>query len=86
MNKTEKLEELFRKWAELHKIEDDNEYNTYHKYEKNGTGYIPKQNFYGDGILFEDEYTSAKCKILFIKFISFLTFLRHSGRKRKSKK
>ena len=69
MTKTEQLEELFKKWQEEHKsekFESKEEYFKYHKKHPGDAGYIPKENFIYDGILFENEYNDSACKILFI--------------------
>ena len=66
MSRTNDLNALFDEWKELHAAENDKEYFEYHKILKENLGYIPKQNFLGDGILFEDFYNKSEKKVLFI--------------------
>lgn len=67
MKTVEERNKFFEEWANLHHTQEtDDEYYEYHKKKKGEKGYIPKDNFYYDGILFEDKYANASKKILFI--------------------
>ena len=57
---------FYEEWAEMHANECDEEYQEYHQKTKDALGYIPKENFFYDGILFEEDYKNADKKILFI--------------------
>lgn len=57
---------FYKEWADKHAEETDEDYYKYHKKVKGERGYIPKKNFFYDGILFEDKYNNARTKILFI--------------------
>ena len=66
MTRLKQSEILFDKWQKAQANETDEAYLLYHKRKKGTAGYIPKQNFFSDGIFFEDLYNKANRKILFI--------------------
>lgn len=57
---------LFEDWISAHIKESDDDYEKYHKKSKGEIGYIPKNSFLCDGIMFEDKYKKSSPKILFI--------------------
>jgi len=57
---------LMNAWVEEHENEPDKGYENYHIKTKGTVGYIPKESFFIDGIICEDEYEKADNKVLYI--------------------
>ncbi len=60
------LKKLFEEWSKAHAAEPEDEYKNYHNKDSKTPGYIPRQNFICDGVLFKDKYDEAERKILYI--------------------